>query len=331
MNINEVLLIVKDKIEKSRYIIISTHTNPDGDAIGSEIALRNLVKHLGKKVYIINDSPTPDNLKFLDTENSILHFDKSRDIQHFYSADLIIIVDLNDPKRLKSVQEPVSNSRAFKIVIDHHIEPQKFADLYAINTEETSTGQMIFNLIRIFENFIIDSQTASAIYAAIMTDTGSFRFPGTNQETHITIGKLIECGADPVSIYDNIYNTGSLAATHILGEALRNIKLYIDGKMSLMMITDDMFRSTGAKNEDIDNFVEKTLALKGIQLGVLISNMPSKNEIRVSFRSKGVISARQLAAKFGGGGHFHAAGARLFDMSLDDAKSKIIEEAAKLF
>lgn len=320
---------VKNQLNKSKNIIISTHTNPDGDAIGSEIAFKNLCISLGKKAVIINDTETPDNLKFLDSEKCIITFDKARDIHHFYSADLIVILDLNDPKRLKSVQEPTQNSKAFKIVIDHHIDPQKFADLYAINTEATSTGQLVYNLIKLYPDFKFDSSTATSLYAAIMTDTGSFRFPRTSSDTHHTIAKLIDFGADPVSIYENIYNSGSLAATRILGEALSNIKLYLDGKLCLMMITDDMFRRTGAKNEDIDNFVEKTLALQGVQIGALISNMPNRNEIRVSFRSKGSVSARDVAVKFGGGGHFHAAGARLFDMSLDDAKSKIIEEIAK--
>lgn len=331
MIISSTLLEIKKHLDKSKNIIISTHTNPDGDAIGSEIAFRNLCLFLGKKVVIINDSATPDNIKFLDTTDSLLTFDKSRDIQHFYSADLIVVLDLNDPKRLRSVQEPVEKSKAFKIVIDHHIDPKKFANSYFIDTEATSTGQLVFNLIGLYPEFSIDSYTATALYAAIMTDTGSFRYPRTNAETHKTIANLIENGADPVSIYDNIYNTNSFPATKILGEALSNMKVYLDGKLCLMMITDDMYRRTGAKNEDIDNFVEKTLALKGVVIGVIISNMPQRNEIRVSMRSKGDFSAREVAVKFGGGGHFHAAGARLFDISLDEAKSKIIEEVARHF
>lgn len=329
MEFSKSLEIIKKQILNSNYILISTHTNPDGDAIGSEIALYNLFKKLGKKVYIINDSPTPDNLKFLDVSNSIITYGQSTDTHHFYSADLIIIVDLNDPKRLKSVQEPVKNSRAYKIVIDHHLEPQKFADLYSIDTESTSTGQLIYHLFKQFPEISLDKESSTALYAAIMTDTGSFRFFRTNAETHITIADLINNGADPVEIYEKIYNTNSLPAVKILGEALSNMKLYLDGKMCLMMITDDMFRRTGAKNDDIDNFVEKTLSVAGVELGVLISNMPGKNEIRISLRSKGNISVRDIAASFGGGGHFHAAGARLFDISLDDAKSKVIEVAAK--
>lgn len=322
---------IKKQLDISKNIIISTHTNPDGDAIGSEIAFRNLCTFLGKKAVIINDTIIPQNLKFIDQTDSILTFDKSRDIQHFYTADLIVILDLNDPKRLKTVQEPTEKSKAHKVVIDHHIDPQKFANSYFIDTEATSTGQLIYNFISMYPDFTIDKETSTALYSAIMSDTGSFRFPRTNSETHKTIARLIDCGADPVSIYDNIYNTSSLSATKILGEALSNMKLYLDGKLCLMMITDDMFRRTGAKNEDIDNFVEKTLALKGVVIGIMISNMPQKNEIRVSLRSKGNFSARDVAVKFGGGGHFHAAGARLFDISLDEAKSKIIEEVAKHF
>jgi len=320
---------LKNKVLKSNYIIISTHTNPDGDAIGSVIAFRNLCWELGKKAFIIIDSVVPENLKFLDTQNTILIYDKGRDIQHFYAADLICVLDLNDSKRLKSVQSPVQNCKAFKIVIDHHIEPQKFADMYVMDTEATSTGQLVKDFYSFFPEIEINQESATALYAAIMTDTGSFRFPRTNTKTHIHIADLIKCGANPVSIYENIYNTNSLQATKILGEALSSIKLYLDGKLCLMMITDDMFRRTGAKNEDIDNFVEKTLSIKGVQIGVLMANVFGKNEIRVSFRSKGSFSVRDVAASFGGGGHLNAAGARLFDMSLDDAKSKVIEEIAK--
>ncbi|GAB1371089.1 bifunctional oligoribonuclease/PAP phosphatase NrnA [Candidatus Kapaibacterium sp.] len=325
INKNDIYKIVSS----SKNVVISTHTNPDGDAVGSEIALFSLLKKLGKSVTILNDSPTPDNLKFIDPENAIRKYD-STDIQYILSADLIIIADLNDPKRLKSLQEPIQNSKARKLVIDHHIEPQKFADYYYINTDETSTGQMVFDIFKLFDNIEFDVTDSTALYSAIMTDTGSFRFPRTIPKTHHTIAELIQNGADPVSIYENIYNSNSLAATLILGEALSNIRLYLGGKLSIMMITDEMFRRTKAKNEDIDNFVEKTLSISGVALGVLIANVSGKNEIRCSFRSKGNISARDLAVQFGGGGHFHAAGARLFDMSLDDAKSKIVEAASGL-
>lgn len=323
----ELLNKVKQQILKSKYIIITTHTNPDGDAIGSVIALRNLCLHLNKKVYIINDSPTPDNIKFLDYDNSILVFDPAKDIHHFYSADLIIFLDLNDVKRVKSLKDIVTKSNAFKIVIDHHTDPQKFADLYAVDTESTSTGQLIKNLIDLFEDYKYDKNSAAALYAAILTDTGSFRYPRTNSITHRTIADLIEYGADPVEIYEKIYNSISISVTKILGLALSNLSLYLDGKLSIMVVTDEMFRKTKAKNEDIDNFVEKTLSIAGVKMGVLISNIPGKNEIRLSLRSKGDVSVLEIAKILGGGGHFHAAGARLFDMSLDDAKSKVISLA----
>ncbi len=331
MNIVNDLKKIKEKILSSQNIIISTHTNPDGDAIGSEIALYHLIKQLSRKVTIINDSKTPDNLSFLDNDGIILTGDNPTSINCFYSADLIIIVDLNDSKRLKSVQVPVSKSKAYKICIDHHIDPQDFADMYYVDTESSSTGQLIYDLICEFNDVKLNSEISTSLYAAIMTDTGSFRFPRTTPKVHRIIANLIENGANPVTIYDKIYNSNSMSATKILGEAMSGIKLYLDGILCLMVVTDDMFRRTGAKNEDIDNFVDKTLAINGVKIGILISNIPDKNEIRVSIRSKNDYSARELAVLFGGGGHFHAAGARLFDISLDDAKSKIIEIAAKLY
>jgi phosphoesterase RecJ-like protein len=311
-------------------IVISTHTNPDGDAIGSELALYHYDKQYTKNVEIINDTPTPQNLKYLIGSEVIKIFDEGNYHQKILNADLIIVVDLNDSKRLKSVQESVLKSRAKKLVIDHHLEPQNFADYYLVDSTASSTGELIWRFINEDKNAHINPETANAIYCAIMTDTGVFRFSNTNATVHSIISKLIDYGADVVNSYDCVYNQNSLESIHLLGEALDSICLYYDNKVSIMTISKDMFLRTKALNEDIDNYVEKTLSIRGVKFGVLIAHILDINEIRLSFRSKdNFISAREIAVKFGGGGHEQAAGARIFDNDIQSAKSEVIREIGK--
>ena len=308
-------------------IVISTHTNPDGDAIGSELALYHYAKQYNKNVEIINDTSTPENLKYLNGSEIIKVFEDGDYRQKFLNADLIIIVDLNDSKRLKSVQESVLKSRAKKLVIDHHLEPQNFADYYLVDTTASSTGELIWRIINEDKNAVINPETANAIYCAILTDTGVFRFSNTNAGVHTIISRLIDYGADIVDSYNCIYNQNSLESTHLLGEALQSIRLYFDNQVSIMTISKEMFIKTKALNEDIDNYVEKTLSIRGVKFGVLIAHILDHDEIRLSFRSKdGFISAREIAVKFGGGGHEQAAGARIFNNDIENAISDVLNE-----
>jgi phosphoesterase RecJ-like protein len=315
----------------AKNIVISTHTNPDGDAIGSELALYHYAKQYNKNIEIINDTPTPANLIYLKGSEVIKIFDEGDYRQKFLNADLIIVVDLNDSKRLKSVQESVLKSRAKKLVIDHHLEPQNFADYYLIDSTASSTGEIIWRLINEDMNSMINPETANAIYCAIMTDTGVFRFSNTNAVVHSIISRLIDFGADIVDSYNCIYNQNSLQSIHLLGEALQSISLYFNNQVSIMTITKDMFLRTKALNEDIDNYVEKTLSIRGVKFGVLIAHILDNDEIRLSFRSKDdFISAREVAVNFGGGGHEQAAGARIFDNDIHAAKSEVLNVIGKL-
>lgn len=315
---------------KSKKIIITTHTNPDGDAIGSALGLYYFLANLGKSVFIINDSITPTNLEFLDVDNIIRFYSSNEDNSIIFNADLIVILDLNEPHRLKSMQDILANSNATKLLIDHHISPTDFTDFYYGTPEATSTGELVWKIMS-DKIQLPNSKIANAIYTAIMTDTGSFRFPKTNQNTHKIIAKLIELGADPVYTYEQTYNQLSIAALKMLGEALSNIEIYFDGKVAIMTLTKEMFLRTGASNQDTDNFIDKTLSIKGVMMGILISYISDKNEIRVSVRSKdNYLSARELCLQFNGGGHLNAAGARIFDQNIDQAKTIIINEIQKL-
>ena len=310
-------------------LIITGHTNPDGDAIGSALALYRFAKNCGKQSRILFDSPLPHNMHFLNNGEYEV-YDSTEHGGVIAGSDAVFILDLNDSRRLKRLEKPILDSGKRKVVIDHHLEPQDFANYYYTDNNASSTAELIYNFIKFTDYDKLDKGVAEAIYTGILTDTGSFRFPRTDADLHRIIADLIDKGADPVKIYDSVYNQNSLDTTRLLGQALNQLKLYCDGKLCVMAISRDMLRNSNATNEDLEGFVEKTLTLKGVQIGVMISEMDYQDEIRVSLRSKGEFSVREIAMEFGGGGHFHASGARCFNCSLEEARSKVVQYCAEL-
>ncbi|MBM2813360.1 MAG: hypothetical protein HW421_122 [Ignavibacteria bacterium] len=316
-------------INKSRKFILTTHVNPDGDAIGSELAMYHFLLSIGKQVTMINYSPTPDNYKFLSGSEVISTFEENIYNDEIENADIIFVLDLNDSSRLKSFEKYVLSSKAKKIVIDHHLEPVPFADLYIVDSEACSTGEILYTIFNKYPEFKIIKDIASALYTAIMTDTGSFRFPRTDSYVHEIISELLNSGADPVNIYEEVYNRVPMNTMRLLGKAYASMELHHAGKLCLMTIPREFFGETQTNEYDVENFVEHSLSINGAVMGILITEIPSRSEYRLSFRSKGNISVRELALEFNGGGHFHAAGARIFDSDLNTTKSIIIEKANK--
>lgn len=314
--------IAKREIDKAHRIWISTHRNPDGDAIGSELALYYTLKSLGKTVEIVNCDRTPANLKFIDKED-IVKFEQTYDFDSS-QVDLIFILDLNDSSRLGKLQDVFNDSDAFKILIDHHLDPKIEVDLSIVNIDATSTGEIIYYFLK-YLGIELTADIVRNLYLAIMTDTGSFRFPRTNAITHQIIADIMQFGVDPVEIYEQVYNTNSINSLQILGLALQNISLHHKGKLAIMSISKNMLESANASNDDIDNFVNHTLSIDGTKIGVMIAEVLGSDELRISIRSKGLYSAREITSRFGGGGHLNAAGARVKNISIDDAYNKIVE------
>jgi phosphoesterase RecJ-like protein len=318
-------------ISNSKRIAISTHINPDGDAIGSALGLYFYIVGKGIEVLIINPGDTAYNLKFLPGENFIHVYNPVIDDKYLMSCDTIIIVDLNDITRLRSLGETIIKSQATKVVVDHHLEPKEFADLYIVDTEASSAGEIVCRILNADKNYKLSQDAATALYVAIMTDTGSFRFPRTTGDVHRIIGDLIDHGADPVMIYDEIYNREPLRVKKLFGYGISAVDIHFEGKVAIMSITKDMFNRSGAKPEEIENFVEKLLSIDGVRIGILLCDEYDQNDIRISFRSKGEFGIRELAQKFGGGGHFYASGARVNNGKIEEVKERILEEIGIMF
>ncbi len=307
--------------------VLTTHINPDGDGIGSEIALAEFLLSQRKQVSIINDSATPDFYRFLDPRDQILIFDETRDGDSIAGADVIAVVDTNHADRLRKMGPHVVKSKGIKICIDHHLDPAPFAQHYLLDDEATSTGEIIYRLLIRMNGKRLPPAVAAALYCAIMTDTGSFRYPRVDPETFRICAHLIECGADPVGIYREVYEQWTPGRMELLGEALASLQTMYDGKLAYITITQEILKRTGTEEVDTDNFTTYPMSVKGVEAGILFLEL--SNGVKMSFRSKGDIPINELAKEFGGNGHKNAAGARLHDVQLNPTKERVLKATAK--
>jgi phosphoesterase RecJ-like protein len=316
---------LKKIVLDNNSFLITSHVNPDADAIGSEVAFYHLLKKLGKQAFIINHSSTPYNLEFFNKGNIINKFDETVHKNIFGEVDVLVALDFNRANRIVSMEKLFRESNKTKICIDHHQDPEKFVDESFIDVNACATGQIIFEFIKSTNIVPLDYDIAYPIYAAIMTDTGSFRFDRTTSEVHIIISELLKLGINPEEVYDKIYDQSKFSKIKLLGRALESIQLKAENRLGYMILTQKDFKEFGAVESDTENFVNYNLSIENVVLGILFIEL--SNGFKVSFRSKGNIPVNKLAAEFGGGGHTNAAGSRFFTNNLQEMIPVIISKA----
>ena len=305
--------------------VLTTHMNPDADGLGSELAFASYLLSQGKTVHILNHSATPPNCLFMDPHSRIQQFDPAHDAHLLKEAGIIVILDANQPDRLASLKPFVLQSSAKKICIDHHLDREEFADLFIIDEEAAATGEILFNLLTFLTPQPLSQEIATCLYTAIMTDSGSFRFPKTDGELHRIVAELLDRGADPVTSYQQHYEQESLGSLHLLSRALESMTLTYGGTIASMVITRRDFLETGTTELDTHSFITKALNIGGVMIGLLLTEVD--DGVKISFRSKGDIPINKLAQEFGGNGHKNAAGARLPGEMLDNILPILLERA----
>ncbi len=308
--------------------VLTTHVNPDGDGLGSEIALGDWLSSKGKKATILNHNATPEVYRFLDPDKLILQYDPSIHQTVLDAADVIVVLDTNHPGRLGSLEKSVLKSKAKKICIDHHLEPARFADQYVIDESATSTGEIVYRLLVGDSGSAAISQTiASALYCAIVTDTGSFRYSNIDPDIHRIVAHLIECGADPGGIYREVYEQWTPGRIQLLGEALATLRVEYGGRLAHITVDQAMLKRTGTSEADTDNFTIYPMSIGAVTSGILFLEL--QDGVKMSLRSRGEIPINELAKEFGGNGHRNAAGARLRGVSLDEFRKNVVIAAQK--
>lgn len=323
-----------DEMLAANHILLSTHENSDGDGLGSEVALAITLKALGKEVVILNPTAVPPNFVFLTDFYDIKLFRNrsEEDIQEIFLADLLVVLDANLHDRIGKLWPHVEFAREMGklrlLCIDHHLDPEDFADLTVCEPYASSTGELVCDLVLALEQQtgkqLCNSEVASALYVAIMTDTGSFRFPKTTPYTYRLAGKLVEKGADPEMLYDHIYNSLTPESLKLLGLSLTNIRIIEDGMIAWLFISQEMLEETSSKLFDTDLIVRYLLSVPTVRVAVLLVEMKD-GRTKASFRSRGKICVNRLAARYGGGGHMNAAGC-LLKISAEKAQCVLLDD-----
>ncbi len=293
--------------------------------MGSEIALASYLSSKGKTISVINQSSTPSYYTFLNSLFPVETFSAEKHKELIVNAEVIVALDTNSPSRFPALKEFVLQSRAYKICIDHHLDREAFANLYIIDESATATGEIIYNLLKYLGDRELTQPIAQALYAAIMTDTGSFRFPKTDAETHRIAAELLHSGADPTAIYAKIFEEGPVNKVKLLGRALNSLTVVHGGAVAYMVLRRKDFSDTQTTEEDTDSMINHALSIGGVKAGIMFVEL--EHGVKVSFRSKGDIPINELAKEFGGNGHKNAAGARIPNGTIDNIVTKVIEQS----
>lgn len=318
---------LKKIIDGHSSFVLSTHVNPDADALGSELGFYLILKKLGKNIRIINHSATPYNLEFLDAESVVEKFDEKKHTSVINSSEVFVLLDLNQGNRIASMENAFRNFKGLKICIDHHQDTESAFDFVFGGIEYSATSEIIYDFIEETKIAELDHAIALQLYAGIMTDTGSFRFDRTSPRIHRIMAELLERDVSPTEVYDKIYDQFKFGRVKLLGEALSSIQLDETGKIAYMIVTKEHLEHAGASEADVDGFVNYCLTIQGVKIGILFYEL--KDGIKISFRSKGEIPVNKLAKEFNGGGHTNASGIRLFNIAIDDVKDQIINASKR--
>lgn len=315
--------IVK-KIRESNEIALFVHENPDGDAIGSIIALTNALRGLGKNALGFIEF-NPDNYKFLLEDVNFIKEYKDLDLEKKY--ELCISLDCGSVERT-GIAKSIFNNAKSTINIDHHITNSLFGNLNYIDAKASSTGEVIFELIKEL-GAEIDKSIAGALYVSIISDTGMFRYNNTTQRTFKIAGELLGIGIDISLITRKAFYETSIERTKCLAKVLDSLDIYIDGKVGIMHIKNEDVEKFDIDDQDLEGMVDFARNIRGTEVGIFIK--PRGKEYKVSLRSNGRINVVNIAEKFGGGGHIYAAGCKFANENIEEIKEILLNELKLLF
>jgi phosphoesterase RecJ-like protein len=289
---------VLHQIEQRDRFVLTSHARPDGDAVGSALACCQILRGMGKQADVLLHDGVPRIYRSLPFADQVLQADR---VGGDYDAAIILECDSIHRTRLEGLED------RFLISIDHHVSGRPFAHVNWIDPHAVATGEMVFRLAR-EAGISFSPEMATCLYTALMTDTGSFMFQGTNHQTFALARELVLAGADPSHCAQNIYFAHSAAKLRLLGEALRNLS--IDQGIGWTWVTQEQMRRHGAIEEDCEGLVNYVLSIGEVEAAALLRELPD-GRFRVSLRSKGGLNVARVAEGFGGGGHECASGCSL--------------------
>ncbi len=310
-------------IQRTGNIVLATHINPDGDAIGSLLGLANILEKMGKRVYRFSQEPLPAHYMFLpDTGKFQWEFNDLDDFTRSSGNDILLItLDCGDKKRLGEAHSELLKIKPV-MVIDHHQGNSGFGDYAWIEPHRSSTGEMIFDLARDLQQQL-SMKAANCLYAAIITDTGSFRYESTNAHTFSVVKELVSLGVRPHEIAENLYDNYTVGRLQLMQLVLSTLEIHGNGQIAVIRVTREMFDKTSTTMVETENFINLPRSIQAVEVAVFLKEA-SGGMVSASLRAKGGCDLSNVASVFGGGGHRNAAGFRQSEMSVDEVKKRLL-------
>ncbi len=320
----EVIAAIADRLHPGMTVALSTHINSDGDGCGSEVALAHLLAQRGVTVRIVNPTPWPSMFTFL-LDDTITEASRSGTAA-LTGIDALIVLDINDIRRLGTLAEAVRALSVPIYVIDHHIpgSDKALGVLTLADTSACATGELIFDVANAL-GLEITPAVAQALYCAILTDTGSFRYSNTSPRAHAVAAVLLGCGVDPEDMYRRIYAQVSVGRMELLRDALTSLGTEAAIGLSWISVEAGVMERYAVTSEDLDGIVEHPRSITGTRLALFFRDL-GHGKVKVSFRSTGAVDVQRLAKEYGGGGHAKASGA-LLTGALEAVREQVLQDA----
>ncbi|MFA7059339.1 MAG: bifunctional oligoribonuclease/PAP phosphatase NrnA [Pedobacter sp.] len=309
----EMIQNIVDEIRTNNSFLLTSHESPDGDAIGSALALASFLRKIGKEVCVHFCDPVPELYVFMPGTETIKSQITDRDF------DVAFVLDIGELHRAGDIF--CRFTRIKKLInLDHHLGCEQFGAYNLIDPTAAATGVLVYRIAKEF-GYSFDIETALCLYVAIITDTGSFRYSNSNREAFTIAGEMIECGINAWDVAEQVYENQPLKRLELLALAINTLEVFKEGMAASLIVTLDMYAKTGANAELTDGFVNYPRSIRGVEVAIFFRQIDERR-YKVGFRSKGKVNVAEFAAVLGGGGHHNAAGCTV-DGTLDEIKSKV--------
>jgi phosphoesterase RecJ-like protein len=304
---------IAEEIRRNRTFLLTAHEGPDGDAVGSSLALASILRKIGKEVHLHLQDPIPELYGFLPGSETASAAIPDQDF------DVAFVLDIGELRR--AGEQFCNFSRiATTINLDHHLTCDNFGTHNLIDTSAAATGVLVYRIAREL-GYVFDPETALCLYVSIITDTGSFRYSNANREAFAIAGEMIECGVNAWDVAEKLYENQPQKRLELLARCLPTLEVFAGGQAASVTVTQDMYADTGADAELTDGFVNYPRSIRGVEVAIFFRQL-DETRVKVGFRSKGKINVAGFSAALGGGGHHNAAGCTV-DGTVDQVRARV--------
>jgi nanoRNase/pAp phosphatase (c-di-AMP/oligoRNAs hydrolase) len=314
------------ELRRARSVIMTTHVKPDGDALGSIAALRRWLLAEGKTVQVIVPTAPSPKYGFLDPEGAVQVADRDVDVAALPPPDLVCVVDTCTWLQLEGMEPLVGHSGAPVLAIDHHRTQDPLADFLLVDGDAVAAAVVVYRLL-VAAGATIDPVTAGYLFAGLAVDTDWFRLATVDGETLRLAATLVDAGAKPHELFDQLYMSDEMPKVLLRGRAIETLRPVLDGRAIVMRLERSLFRELGADIGDTENLINECLRVRGARVGIMLVEADG-DDVRISLRSRPPVNVMKVAQAFGGGGHIRAAGAKLVGR-LDDVEAQVLKAVAQ--